>query len=197
MPPTAHHLSGCPSSFIFRRICSTNPLCFFQKLVLCITVATAPNFSARRALRGSPVSLNDLPLCHTVVGCISANYEHNPTLNNMICTTGCSERATICRQKWQQELIGSPSVREDMSHYQRPSHLLRHCSPHISIFKHKPTLSRTIKATSHSHSWLIYINKIIIKLHQFLLGYRLWVATDVAIVQTDGAAVKLLPGPQL
>ena len=132
-----------------------------------------------------------IPLRHAVVGCISAKFEHNPTLNNTNCTTGCSETTTICRQKWQQELIGSPSLREDPSHYQRPSHLLWHCSPHISIFKHKPMLNRTIKATGHSHSWLIYINKNIIKLHHCFTRYWLWIAMDVAIVQTDGAAIKI------
>ena len=75
------------------------PFVFFRKSVPCITVATAHNFSAHRALRGIPVSLNALPPRHAIVGCISTNFKHHPTLNNTICATGRSQTATICMQK--------------------------------------------------------------------------------------------------
>jgi len=98
VPPTTHHLSGRPSPFIFQRICSTGPLCSFRKSVPCITVATAHNFSARRALRGISVYLKALPMRHAIARCISANLKHHSMLKSKIYVTGCLQLSTICMQ---------------------------------------------------------------------------------------------------
>ena len=70
----------------------------FSKSAPCVTVTIGHKISACHSLSVNLVLLSAILHRHSLAGCITANYEHNPTVKSNICLTGRPQSATFCMQ---------------------------------------------------------------------------------------------------